>query len=196
MEASATVAPSAARPRAGRALGWAACGVAVLAALTVLVVGVGPRVLPYRTYAITGGSMEPTIPLGAEVFVRPVRADRLRVGDVITFHKPDDVSELVTHRIVAIHGGTMTTKGDANKQPDAWRIRAVGTGWRYAFSVPYLGYAVQLLATAAARFAVIALFALLFAGVGLRRLWRAPGREFVPALPSEKRAGQGRRERR
>ena len=36
-----------------------------------------------------------------------------------------------------------------------------------------LGYAVQLLATAAARLAVLALAALLFAGVGLRRLWRA-----------------------
>ena len=173
MEASTTIAPSTAGLRAGRALGWAACAAAMLAALTVLVVGVGPRVLPYRTYAITGGSMEPRIPLGAEVFVRPVRADRLRVGDVITFHKPDDVGELVTHRIVAIRGRTLITKGDANDDPDAWRIRAVGTGWRYAFSVPYLGYAVQLLATAAARFAVLALAALLFAGVGLRRLWRA-----------------------
>ena len=172
MEASTTIAPSTAGLRAGRALGWAACAAAVLAALTVLVVGVGPRVLPYRTYAITGGSMEPAIHLGAEAFVRPVKAASLHVGDIVTFHKPDDVGELVTHRIVAIRGGTLITKGDANDDPDAWRIRAVGTGWRYAFSVPYLGYAVQLLATAAARLAVLALAALLFAGVGLRRLWR------------------------
>jgi signal peptidase len=171
MEASTTIAPPTAPAlRGGRALGWATCAVAVLAAL---VVGVGPRALPYRTYAITGGSMEPTIHLGAEAFVRPVNAASLRVGDIVTFHKPDDASELVTHRIVAIHGGVLVTKGDANDAPDAWRIRTVGTGWRYAFSVPYLGYAVELLGTALARFAVIALFAVVFAGVGLRRLWRA-----------------------
>lgn len=173
MQASTTIAPSAATLRGGRALGWAACAVAVLAAVAVLVVGVGPRVLPYRTYAITGGSMEPTIPLGAEAFVRPVQAASLRVGDIVTFHKPDDAGELVTHRIVAIRGGVLVTKGDANEAPDAWRIRAVGTGWRYAFSVPYVGYAVQLLGTVAARFAVIALVAVLFAGVAVRRLWRA-----------------------
>jgi signal peptidase I len=173
MQASATFTPRAAGVRAGRTLGWLGCVAAVLAALTVVVLGIGPRLLPYRTYAIAGGSMEPRIPLGAEVFVRPVRANRLRVGDVITFHKPDDVGELVTHRIVAIHGGVLVTKGDANDAPDAWRVRAVGTGWRYAFSVPYLGYAVQLAGTTVARFAVIALAAVLFAGVALRRLWRA-----------------------
>ncbi len=157
------------------ALGWIACALAVLAALAVAVIGVGPRVLPYRTYALTGGSMEPTIPLGAEVFVRPVRADALRVGDVITFHKPGRVHELVTHRIVAVRrvGGTrvFVTKGDANRVPDEWRIRAAGAGWRYAFSVPYLGFAVQLLGTALARFVVIALVALVLAGAALRRLW-------------------------
>jgi signal peptidase len=174
---AAGAAPVARGGRTGRLLGFAGCAVAVFAALTVAVVGVGPRVLPYRTYAITGGSMAPTIPLGAEVFLRRVKADSLHVGDIVTFRKPGAVHELVTHRIVAVHGSgatrTFVTKGDANEQPDAWRVRAAGTGWRYAFSVPYLGYTVQLLATPLARFVVVALLAVVLAGVALRSLWRS-----------------------
>jgi signal peptidase I len=181
MAASTTIAHGAAPVvrggRAGRFVGWIACAVAILAALVVAVVGVGPRVLPYRTYAITGGSMEPTIRLGAEAFVRPVSARQLRVGDVITFHKPGEPRELVTHRIVAVRriAGTkvFVTKGDANAVPDAWRIEAAGTGWRYAFSIPYLGYAVEIFGTPLARFVVLALAALVLAGAALRRLWRS-----------------------
>jgi signal peptidase I len=159
------------------ALGLTGCVLAVLLAAAVALIGVGPRVLPYRTYAVTGGSMEPTIPLGAEVFLRPVQAEWLRVGDVITFHKPGDANELVTHRIVAIRGHgaakVFVTKGDANRMPDAWRVRAAGTGWRYAFSVPDVGFAVQLFGTPLARFVVIALTALVLAAALLQRLWQS-----------------------
>ena len=186
MEASMSFAANAAALRGGRRaarrtralLGWVVCGIAVLTALVVVALAVGPRLLPYRTYAITGGSIAPTIPLGSEVIMRPVRADRLRVGDIITFHKPNAVHGLVTHRIVAVRGRgpskIILTKGDANKLPDAWRIHAVGTGWRYAFSVPYLGYAVQLLATVLARFLALALLAIVLTAAGLRKLWQPP----------------------
>jgi signal peptidase len=158
--------------RAGGALGSA---LLALAALLVLAFTVGPRVLPYRTFALVGGSMEPTIHLGSEVVVRPVRADQLRAGDVITFRSPEGAHVLVTHRIVRVvhrHGVRMfVTKGDANGLADSWRVRATGTGWRYAFSVPYLGYAIELLRQTVVRFVALAVLALFVTTLALRRIW-------------------------
>lgn len=147
---------------------------AVLASLLV----VGPQVLPYRVYAIESGSMRPTLPVGSLVVLRPVHARGIAVGDIITFHRPGAAAVLVTHRVVAREqraGRTFfVTKGDANGAPDAWRVPASGTGWRYAFSVPSLGYPVAALKQPVFRFGLFATFALALGAVGLVRVWRTP----------------------
>jgi signal peptidase len=155
-------------------------GVAVvLAAIAVLVLSVGPRLLPYRTYAIDSGSMAPTLPVGSEVVLRPVAAAKLKVGDIITFKRPDNLKQLVTHRIARIErrGGkrVLVTKGDANAVPDSWRVIASGTGWRYAFRIPYAGYLVQGLTLPVVRLGLFALIALLLAATALKRIWRPSG---------------------
>ena len=75
---------------------------------------------------IVGGSMEPTIHLGAIITIDPqLKPD---VGDVITF---DVDQHTVTHRVtqrwnsVDPHGvvhAMFKTKGDANKTADAWTL--------------------------------------------------------------------------
>jgi len=158
------------------------CALLTLAAGLVLALDVAPRVLPYRAYAILGGSMEPTIPFGSEVVLRPVRADQLRIGDIITFRKPGDSVEFVTHRIVRVErsGGRryFLTKGDANALPDAWRVPATGTGWRYAFTVPFLGYVSAALDMLAVRLVALVLVAVLVGATVLREIWRP-----APRLP-------------
>ena len=148
------------------------------AALLTCVLVIGPHLLPYRVYAIESGSMRPTLPVGSTVVLRPVAASRIAVGDIITFRRPGADSTLVTHRVVAIeHTGSDTffvTKGDANGARDAWRVPAAGTGWRYAFSIPYLGYPVAALKQPVVRFGFIAALALALAAVALVRVWRAP----------------------
>jgi signal peptidase len=151
------------------------CMVAAALAVFIAALGVGPHLLPYKTYAILGGSMEPTIHLGSEAVLVPVRADRLKVGDVITFHHPVVPGELVTHRIFKVVGNGkkryFLTKGDANSVPDAWRVPVTGTGWRYSFSIPYAGYLVVYAGSAIARFLILAAVGLAV-GVGiLRRVW-------------------------
>lgn len=148
------------------------------AALLAAVMTIGPQLFSYRVYAIESGSMRPTLPVGSAVVLRPVAANRIAVGDIITFNRPGASSVLVTHRVVAIrHRDRQTffvTKGDANGAPDAWRVPASGTGWRYAGSVPYLGYPVAALKQPVIRFGLFAALALALTAAGLVRVWRVP----------------------
>ena len=153
--------------------------VATAAALAIALL-IGPHLLPYRIYAIESGSMRPTLPVGSTVVLRHVAASRIRVGDIITFKRPGADSVLVTHRVVAIKRQTgrtfFVTKGDANGVRDAWQVPAAGTGWRYAFSVPYLGYPVTALKQPVVRLGLFAALALAVAAAALVRVWGVPAR--------------------
>lgn len=117
--------------------------VMMLAVIALLLLVVGPRVLPYRVDVVASGSMAPTIPKGSIVVLRPISADKVTIGDIITFYPPDH-SQLVTHRVVAIadtaDGPAFVTKGDANPLPDPWNLPATGSGWHCVSHFPYIGY--------------------------------------------------------
>jgi len=101
------------------------------------------RGLGLATFVVTGGSMEPTIHKGSLVIDEPVTADKLKLGDVITF---DHYDQTTTHRIVGLEGsanGTMfSTKGDANQIPDPEPLTFPGRVGVVKVAVPGLGYAV------------------------------------------------------
>ncbi|MCJ7560827.1 signal peptidase I, partial [Candidatus Bathyarchaeota archaeon] len=67
------------------------------------------------------GSMEPAIPVGGIVVIKPVDSETLKTGDIICFQLSEDTS--VTHRIVNITDGGLVTKGDANDGPDQWTVK-------------------------------------------------------------------------
>jgi signal peptidase len=168
-----------------RAIGNAVFGAAVALAIAVGLIAVGPRFLPYQVLPVLTGSMEPALPTGALALVLPVDAQDLAVGDVITFHHPQVPHTYVTHRIVAIDGAgqsrTFVTKGDANALPDAWRIVATGSGWRYAFSIPLVGGAIVAFEASPLRFALFALPLVGLALIALLEIWRPRTRELRPA---------------
>lgn len=111
----------------------------VLLSFAVLLVGV--RIFGVTPYAIISGSMEPTIPTGSLIYVKPIAANEIKVGDVLTYHT-SDLKTVVTHRVVEIQGNYQgfITKGDVNQTNDgAVPInRVLGTP---VFHLPYLGYA-------------------------------------------------------
>lgn len=118
----------------------------VLAALAVA------RLVPAVTHApafvVGGGSMEPTIPLGAVVITEPVAVSDLHVGDVVSVQVGPQRS-VFTHRITRIAvdvGATwIQTKGDANPSQDPSMVPASDVLGRVSTTIPWLGYAVQLL---------------------------------------------------
>lgn len=125
--------------------------VVILGPVTILVLL--PIGLGLQRYVMTGDSMDggrpDSIPRGAVVFERRVPVDDLRVGDVITYQPPASahVDGMVTHRVVMIEPGGITTQGDGNAQRDPWLLDPrVGVVPRVVFTVPWVGYAYLVLA--------------------------------------------------
>jgi signal peptidase len=148
-------------------------GLVVLLAVAYL----GLFLAGYRPVVVYSGSMEPELSVGSLAFVKRVPAQRVAVGDVITFTDPYRSDRLVTHRVVETveqpEGGlAYQTKGDANLRRDPWTIALDDRGGRLAFDLPYAGYPLWYAKTREMRTALIFLVAgLVLVGL-LRSIWR------------------------
>lgn len=158
------------------ALEWLGIGLLALLVAGLLALTVGPLLFPYKALTVLSGSMEPTIPVGAVVIDTQVNAADVRRGDIITFARPDRPNEYVTHRVYAVEAGPggrkeWVTKGDANPVPDAWRIPAAGTGYKYTFSIPRIGYALAWMQSPLGRVLFLVVPAVLLGLLTLYELW-------------------------
>jgi len=86
------------------------------------------------------GSMEPAIPVGSVVVIKPANPDTLKVGDIICFKIESESSTTVTHRIINITDEGFITKGDANEDPDQWIVKKENVIGKVIAVIPYLGY--------------------------------------------------------
>ncbi len=175
--------------RVRRLVTAAAAAAAIFAVAALAVVTLGPRVLPFQTRYVRSGSMTPTLPVGSLAIYTPASASDLHRGDVIVFHRPDVPSSddsLVTHRIVRVEptdeGVFFVTQGDANPQPDPWRVPASGAGWRLRASVPVAGYVVGLLGSHLGHTWIAALAAFLLGAYLLVEIWRRPSGASVATI--------------
>jgi signal peptidase len=140
-----------------------------------------PALFGLQRFVITGGSMTGAIDKGSVVYSRLTPVDRLRAGDIVTFVPPGETSP-ITHRIVAIRiqrgERVFRTKGDFNQVADPWQITfSQAAEPRCVFQVPYVGYALALLAVRPVRVVLIGLPAILIAASLLVSLWRSAGEE-------------------
>jgi signal peptidase I len=153
-------------------LGFAFAGLAVIA---LLLLTLGPLVLPYKTLTVYSGSMEPTIHTGSVIVDLPIAAKDVKVGDIITFQRPTDATQLITHRVVAVQSGagglSFITKGDANSASDSWRVPASGNGYRFWFSIPGIGFLLAWLQSPIGRILFLVIPAVLLGGLFLYEMW-------------------------
>jgi signal peptidase I len=152
----------------------------VVLGLVVVVLFV-PASLGYQRYVITGGSMTGTIDKGSIVYSKLTPVAEVQKGDIITFTPPGETGP-VTHRIISItnRDGQLVfrTKGDFNTVADPWTITfPQPLQARYAYHIPYVGYALAALSLRPVRMLVIGLPALLIAMSLLWSLWVSAGKE-------------------
>jgi signal peptidase I len=119
-------------------------GVLGLILLLALVVIVVPKIAGATPMTILTSSMEPTLPPGTLIVVKPTPINKIGIGDVLTYQIRSGDPAVVSHRVIGVSSvsdGTFTfvTKGDNNDQADPAVIEAQvkGTVW---YSVPWLGY--------------------------------------------------------
>ncbi|MFF1252660.1 signal peptidase I [Pseudarthrobacter sp. NPDC058329] len=132
-----------------RSLSFLATGALVLAAVAFLMLAVGPRLFGYQTSTMLTGSMSPLINPGDVLVTRPVPANDIRVGDVITYHIPIEDLRVETHRVTEVVTNAdgsiaVRTKGDANNGVDPWLATISGsTVDRHVLTVPHLGQVIR-----------------------------------------------------
>jgi len=105
----------------------------------------------YQVMSVMSGSMEPAIPVGSLIVVKP--SANYQVGDVITFlpMNAKTKKENITHRIFAINETNgeklVETKGDANENPDEETITENKIIGKHLFTVALLGYILTYIKT-------------------------------------------------
>ncbi len=112
--------------------------VVLLVASAASVAGVGWH-QGYRLYVVHTGSMNPALRPGDAVLTAPAPSS-VRRGEVVTFTVLSGPDSVVTHRVVSVVDGLVSTKGDANRTADPWTLhmsQVVGTA---AAFLPHAGY--------------------------------------------------------
>jgi signal peptidase len=107
---------------------------------TIFLIFYRPVSLAGDTYyePVYTGSMEPAIPVGSVVVIKPVDPETLKIGDIICFTLTEPTS--ITHRIINITDEGFITKGDANEDPDQWIVKKENVIGKAILTVPFIGY--------------------------------------------------------
>lgn len=142
--------------------------------LALLVAGlVFVRLSPdYGMYLVSSESMKPAINMGDGVVTGPLGGPfngEVKPGTVITYERG---TELVTHRVLSIDGGTLIAKGDAVEDPDPWPVGVSDVAGVYLFKVPYMGYLANFIGTKVGWFLVIIVPAMLLVALLIRDIVR------------------------
>ncbi|MDO9398135.1 MAG: signal peptidase I [Herbiconiux sp.] len=126
-------------------------GLTLSAALLVLVLALAvitillPALVGGRPLTVLTQSMEPGLPPGTLIVIRPEPVADIRLGDVLTYQLESGKPAVVSHRVIektfSTDGSTtFVTKGDNNDLADeapVQEVQVVGTLW---YSVPLLGW--------------------------------------------------------
>ena len=153
-------------------LAIAAAAVALLLTMTV-VAGLW-RAGGGRWETVESPSMGTWAPVGTLLWVRPVhQGDRLRIGDVISFHPPTAPGQTYTHRITAITAdGHLHTRGDLNATTDPWTLSRSNVSGVVAHRTWYGGWVLKAAPILVVGFVLVWLLTRYFC----RRAWRLPAR--------------------
>jgi signal peptidase len=128
----------------------------------------------WRVDTVYSGSMEPELKVGGVVVTRPVEAEEIRIGDIITFHSPLN-EKMTSHKVIAVEKGSpfyFRTKGDANEDSDSFEVPAQNVVGKICFHIPYLGYATHFIKTPLGLLLTLCLPGLVIIAMELRNIWR------------------------
>lgn len=138
----------------------------IVIVLFAVILGKGAPLVGRQSIVIGGGSMEPTIPLGAAIVLAPVDSGQLAPGDIVSMQIAADHATY-THRIIDVvdrpDGRWIRTQGDANAEPDPTLVPASAVIGRVELTIPLVGFLLALLSLPVGVIFVLGLAATLLA---------------------------------
>ena len=126
-------------------------GLVLLVAALAVVLVVLPRATGSTPLTVLTSSMEPGLPPGTLLVVRPTPVEQVKVGDVVTYQIASGRPEVITHRVTGIESAAdgdlrFVLQGDANDEPDPQAVRPEQVGGVLWYSVPLVGWVNQAVA--------------------------------------------------
>jgi len=126
-------------------------GMGISGGLLALVILVGalviviPKIFGATPMTVLTSSMEPGLPPGTLIVVKPIETNDIQRGDVITYQIESNKPGVITHRVTAITNSsdgtrTFTLQGDNNDLPDELQVIPVQVVGKLWYSVPWIGY--------------------------------------------------------
>ena len=88
----------------------------------------------YSSLKVVSGSMQPKIKVGDVVIIK--NSNNYNINDIITFK---DDGSYITHRIIKIDNGKITTKGDFNNKKDDKIIKTKDVVGKVILVIPFMG---------------------------------------------------------
>lgn len=139
----------------------------------------------FNGYVVLTGSMEPNIMTNDVVITKKVEAEKLKVGDVITFKSTDArfYGMVITHRIIDAYRDPTTleysyrTKGDYNNVADTALVYDENILGKVILKIPKLGYVQYFLARQGGWIFVILIPCLIVISADILKLIKTVGRK-------------------
>jgi len=126
----------------------------------------------YNMYLVKGQSMEPTINIGDMVITGPpegLLSGEIKPGTIVTYQRGNS---LVTHRVIAVEGSNLITKGDASEDPDSQPVTISEVSGVHLFKIPYVGYFSDFIRTTVGWLVVVIAPTILLVGFLVRKIVR------------------------
>ncbi len=132
--------------------------------LSLILIGVVPRLLGYGGYYVSSESMSPAIKKGSLVFVKTVDFEDIEVGDVLTFTR-EGSEKWFSHRVIDIDfkEKSFKTKGDHNSVSDPGYISYSSVVGRVEKQIPLVGFISLALSTTVGKVVLVLVYVLYIA---------------------------------
>jgi signal peptidase len=158
----------------GKLLEHASTFLLVLLVMIALFTFIAP-IFGWSIDAVKSGSMEPDISTGDLVITKPVSADEIKAGDIITFTSSSK-KRLTTHRVIAVgEEGQLQfqTKGDANEDADIYMVPENNVVGKVYLKIPYFGYVSQFIKSPVGFVLTFCIPGVIILFQEVRKLWQA-----------------------
>jgi len=101
----------------------------------------------YNLYLVRSESMKPAINMGDLIITGPPNGlinGEVKPGTIVTY---ETSKELITHRVQAVDGEALVTKGDAVEDADPWPVTLSNVRGIYLFKIPLVGFLTSFIQT-------------------------------------------------